>query len=75
MRFPDKLYRLRESVIFDMAQIIEKVTGPINIIDLYNETKNKVYSLDRFIDALDCLYILNKIKYMEKEGIVNVNRD
>ena len=75
MRFPNKLYRLNESVIFDMAQILEKVTGPINIIDLYNDTKNKVYGLDRFIDALDCLYILNKIKYVEKEGIVDVNRD
>lgn len=75
MRFPNKLYRLSESVIADMTEILLKTTGPIRIIDLYNGLKSRICSLDRFIDALDCLYILNKIEYIEKEGIIDVNRD
>ena len=50
-----------------MAEILLKTTGPIRIIDLYNSLKSRICSLDRFIDALDCLYILNKIEYIEEE--------
>lgn len=75
MRLPSKLYRYNESVFLDMVEILTVLTYPMGVYDLYKAVKKKVGSLDRYIEALDCLFLLNKITLDAKAGIINVNRD
>ena len=75
MRLPSKLYRYNESVFVDMVEILTVLTYPMGVYDLYKVVKKKVGSLDRYIEALDCLFLLNKITLDAKAGIINVNRD
>ena len=75
MRLPSKLYCYSESVFVDMVEILIALTYPMGVYDLYKSVKKKVGSLDRYIEALDCLFILNKITLDAKAGIINVNRD
>lgn len=75
MRLPSKLYRYNESVFVDMVEILTVLTYPMGVYDLYKAVKKKVDSLDRYIEALDCLFLLNKITLDAKAGIINVNRD
>ena len=58
-----------------MVEILIALTYPMGVYDLYKSVKKKVGSLDRYIEALDCLFILNKITLDAKAGIINVNRD
>jgi len=75
MRLPSKLYRYNESVFVDMIEILIVLTYPMGVYDLYKAVKKKVDSLDRYIEALDCLFLLNKITLDAEAGIINVNRD
>ena len=75
MRLPSKLYRYNESVFVDMVEILTVLTYPMGVYELYKTVKKKVGSLDRYIAALDCLFLLNKITLDAKAGIINVNRD
>ena len=75
MRLPSKLYRYNESVFVDMVEILIVLTHPMGVYDLYKAAKKKLGSLDRYIEALDCLFLLNRITLDVKAGIINVNRD
>ena len=75
MRLPSKLYRYNESVFVDMVEILTVLTYPMGVYDLYKAVKKKLGSLDIYIEALDCLFLLNKITLDAKVGIINVNRD
>ena len=75
MRLPSKLYRYNESVFSDMVKILSAISYPIGVYDLYRSVKKQVGSLDRYIEALDCLFLLNKITFDAKVGIINVNRN
>lgn len=75
MRLPSKLYRYNESVFVDMVEILIVLAYPMGVYDLYKTVKKKVGSLDRYIEALDCLFLLNKITLDAKAGVINVNRD
>ena len=75
MRLPSKLYRYNESVFVDMVEILIVLTHPMGVYDLYKAVKKKLGSLDRYIEALDCLILLNRITLDVKAGIINVNRD
>jgi hypothetical protein len=58
-----------------MVEILTVLTYPMGVYDLYKAVKKKISSLDRYIEALDCLFLLNKITLDAKAGIINVNRD
>ena len=58
-----------------MVEILTVLTYPMGVYDLYRVVKKNVGSLDRYIEALDCLFLLNKITLDAKAGIINVNRD
>ena len=75
MRLPSKLYRYNESVLSDMVRILSAISCPIGVYDLYKSVKKQVGSLDRYIEALDCLFLLNKITFDAKVGVINVNRN
>ena len=66
MKFPDKLFEYKETVIYDCTIVLEKIKGDISILDLYQECRKKCNGIQEFFDALDVLYALNKISYNHK---------
>lgn len=72
MQLPSKLYRYNESVLMDMVKILSEISHPIGVYDLYKQVKQQIKSIDRYIEALDCLFILEKITFDYKAGVVDV---
>lgn len=63
MKFPNKLYEFRETVIYDSMIILEELDGDMYILELYKACKKKCNGIQEFLDALDVLYALNKIRF------------
>jgi len=67
MRFPNKLFDYKESVLADCIIIIMNYKlEEISILDLYALCKKNTSGIQGFYDALDVLYTLGKIKYNEE---------
>lgn len=73
MRLPNKIYTYNESIIADMIKILSTIDKPMSVTDLYKKVKNKNLNIDRYIEAIDCLYIIKKITYDERMGMIYVN--
>lgn len=73
MRLPNKIYTYNESIIADMIKILSTIDKPMSVTDLYKKIKNKNLNIDRYIEAIDCLYIIKKITYDERMGMIYVN--
>lgn len=62
MRFPSKVTSFKESSISKFSLLLNILyEESISPYELYEQTKNKFGSIEEFIDALDCLYALDKI--------------
>lgn len=73
MRFPNKLFRYKETVIYDCSVIMETLEGETSVLDLYKACRNKCNSVQGFLDALDVLYALDKIDYDKNaRRVINV---
>ena len=62
MRLPNKLFRFSESVFADMTNILTALRHPSKVYELYQKVKNQM-SVDRYIEALEILFALDKIIY------------
>ena len=72
MRLPNKVTSYEESVLSKLIPIIEVLSQKsIPIFEIYTETKEHYCSCTDFIDALDCLFALGKIEYLENEEILH----
>lgn len=74
MKLPNKVTPYKESTISRFPIILKCLKNKDHtVISLYNEVNDKM-SIREYIDALDCLFILDKITL--KEGIIHyVNRN
>lgn len=69
MRFPNKITRYSDSVINKFVCILKIVSKErLSLYQLYCETRNKFPNIIDFIEALDCLFALNSISLVKKEG-------
>lgn len=73
MRLPNKLYNFNESVLPDMIEILLAIDSPIGIYELYKKVKRQIISVDRYIEALDCLFLINKIIFNKRTEMIYVN--
>ena len=71
MRFPNKLFQYKETVICDCSVIMETLEGETSVLDLYKVCRNKCNSIQGFLDALDVLYAMNKIDYDKSARRIN----
>ena len=73
MKFPNKLFSYEESTISKFPIILNKVydANDISIFQLYHDTFKAFNDISEFLDALDCLYALNKIDYNADIGRVH----
>ncbi len=71
MKLPSKIINYNESILSKFPVILEKLRDcnmcPFRI---YHELKSEFKNVEEFIETLDCLYALNKIKFLE-EGVIS----
>lgn len=62
MRLPSKVTPYRKSILYVMPDIMRALERKsMSPIDLYKEIRHRDLSLSDFIEALDCLFILQCI--------------
>lgn len=64
MRLPSKITSYSESVISKFPPILLVLeNSDIGIVALYEATMKNFSSVEEFLDTLDCLFALRKIRY------------
>ncbi len=72
MKFPNKVTSYKESVLSKLTPILDLLSRKnMQIYEIYIETKEQYSSCSDFIDALDCLFALGKIEYLDDEGVLH----
>ena len=61
MLLPNKLFSFDESILSKF---------PLVVSGLYLKVKNRIVSVNDYIEILDCLFALGKIDYDDKEGVL-----
>lgn len=71
MKFPNKVINYNESIISKFPIILSQLQiKDYSISSLYEKIKNKVENINEFLEILDCLFALNKIKLDENTRIL-----
>lgn len=70
MLMPNKTISLPESSLYKSALLLSKINKSISVISLYEDNKKTFIDASDFIDALNLLYVLNKINIDFDTGIV-----
>ena len=66
MKLPNKIYSYSESVLSKLVPLIEiLMESDETVTSLYQRSKKHFDNIQEYIDALDCLYALNKIVLSE----------
>lgn len=70
MKLPNKIINYHDSIIPNLILIMENLNNDGHDVQmLYDAVKNKISSVNEYIDALDILYVLNKIE-LKEDGMV-----
>ena len=71
MRLPSKITSYRESVISKFSPVLSVLKeSDIEIFALYKTTMKYFSSIEEFMDTLDCLFALQKIRYDEEREVL-----
>lgn len=70
MLFPNKLFTYSESVISKFPIILDELSEPLQVIDLYKRVSDRLTGVSEYLDVLDCLYALKKIEFDEENGVL-----
>ena len=63
MRYPNKITSFKESILFKMILLLDILNeGTYTVDELYKKSRRNFYSTADFIETLDALYALDKIK-------------
>lgn len=76
MILPNKFLEEKDSLLYVGALLLNKLDVPTSVSELWNQVNDNksVNNYERFIIALDMLYILNLIE-LKNEKIRRVNND
>lgn len=76
MKLPSKVTPFKESIVAKFIPVLDNLKiGPLSPSDLYKAVKTKVNDLSEFMEILDCLFILEKIKLDEHEEVIHYVKD
>lgn len=71
MRLPSKITSYRESVISKFSPVLSVLQkSDIEIFALYKTTMKYFSSIEEFMNTLDCLFALQKIRYDEEREVL-----
>jgi len=67
MKLPNKVITYNESIISKFPLVLNLLkTNNCSISVLYSKVKNKIESIDEFLDILDSLFALGRIDFNEE---------
>jgi len=72
MLVPNKVISINESGIFKAAKLLEKIENEILVTDLYTKFKRDFIDIPDYINALDILFILQKIDLDIENGVIKI---
>lgn len=71
MILPNKLFSYSESVIPNLPVLVKAIKNkPISINELFKIVSPQVKDTNSFIEALDCLYLLDCVEYDFEKGVL-----
>jgi hypothetical protein len=69
---PSKVTDYKESALASLPKIMKKLNEQaMNPQDLYKRTRRFFDDVGEFVEALDCLFILNRIYIDEETGVIS----
>lgn len=71
MLLPNKLFSYNESILCKLPVVLRELERkPYSVHELYKLVARKMSGVSEYIEVLDCLYALGKIKYDEEVGVL-----
>ena len=71
MQLPNKLYSYNESIISKFPVVLHELRkSPCGVSELYTKFQQEVTGTTEFMEILDCLYALGKVKYDEEAKVL-----
>ena len=72
MKLPNKVTSYQESVLSKLTILLDVLSvNDVSILELFFETRLHFTDTSEFIDALDCLFALNKLEYNEEMAVLH----
>ena len=68
MKFPNKLYDYKESILYDSFIVLNNLKGEMTVLELLLLCKKEINGVQEFYDALAVLYAIKKIEYNFETG-------
>ena len=66
MKFPNKVISYEESILSKLTVILNVLSRKDeSLTELYYDTQKYFIDMPEFIDAIECLFVLNKVDYNE----------
>ena len=73
MKFPSKVTKIHDSIVYKMTLLLERIDAvekySLTVNELYGDLRDHFSNTVDFIEALDCLYALNRIDINEEDKI------
>jgi len=74
MRLPDKVTSYKKSIIAKFPLVLEELQKEnMTPRELYNRLKLKIKDISELTDILACLYMLNKIDFIDDEMLCYID--
>lgn len=71
MKLPNKLYSYSESILSKMPPVLSALQQqPYGVYELYRTVPAGLAGIGEYMELLDCLYALNKIRYDEEKEVL-----
>ena len=67
---PNKVTSTKETILPTLPKILAEIPGDVTIDELYQATAKSFDATDKFLAALDTLYILGRIDFDPETGKV-----
>lgn len=72
MKLPNKVISYEDSVLSKLPIILDVVSDKdLSLLELFDNTKQHFFDTSEFIDAIDCLFALNKLEYKEELEVLH----
>lgn len=72
MKLPNKVTSYSESTLSRLTPILAALAmGNKTVVEVYKDTYVYFQSLEEYVDALDCLFAIGRIEYIEESGVLH----
>lgn len=66
--FPSKVVKIKDSILWNLPDIVNIIESNNNLIDAYNISVNKKIDINDFLLSIDILYLLDMIEIVDEKG-------